>query len=250
MRGTTPAPRRLPLKFRASETRLGGLLVQTVVLAISAYLTYLLCDSLATSAAGVAQPAFSRADLGSQAVTAAVQQAPKSDKGTIHVMATSNGSPYLNWQTRIMYKTFELTRAEGGEHMKYFTRCASSPPPGARAACPPVRRDVTTVRGRSARLQAAERGAWARRGTLLASLSPPRSLLHRRTDDELMAEVPTVRVDSLHASCDKCARSAGPVPRVFTPALAGGASSPWRTVRTRWPPGCARTTASWASGYT
>jgi len=135
MRGTAPAPRRLPLKFRASETRLGGLLVQAVVLAISAYLTYLLCDSLATSAAGVAQPAFSRADLGSQAVTAAVEQAPKSDKGTIHVMATSNGSPYLNWQTRIMYKTFELTRAEGGEHMKYFTRCASSPPPRARAAC-------------------------------------------------------------------------------------------------------------------
>ena len=28
-------------------------------------------------------------------------------------------------------------------------------------------------------------------------------LLHRRTDDELMKEIPTVRVDSLHASCDK-----------------------------------------------
>ena len=28
-------------------------------------------------------------------------------------------------------------------------------------------------------------------------------LLHRRTDDELMKEVPTVRVDSLHPSCDK-----------------------------------------------
>ena len=24
----------------------------------------------------------------------------------IHVLATSNGSPYLNWQTRIMYRTF------------------------------------------------------------------------------------------------------------------------------------------------
>lgn len=29
-------------------------------------------------------------------------------------------------------------------------------------------------------------------------------LLHRRTDDELMGEVPTLRVDSLHAACDKC----------------------------------------------
>ena len=28
-------------------------------------------------------------------------------------------------------------------------------------------------------------------------------LLHRRTDDELMGEVPTVRVDSLHAACDR-----------------------------------------------
>ena len=24
----------------------------------------------------------------------------------VHVLATSNGSPYLNWQTRIMYRTF------------------------------------------------------------------------------------------------------------------------------------------------
>ena len=56
----------------------------------------------------------------------------------IHVMATSNGSPYQNWQTRIMYRTF-LDAAKNSD-MKHFTR-----------------------------------------------------LLHRRTDDELMAEVPTVR---------------------------------------------------------
>ena len=66
----------------------------------------------------------------------------------IHVMATSNGSPYQNWQTRIMYRTF-LDAAKNSD-MKHFTR-----------------------------------------------------LLHRRTDDELMAEVPTVRVDSLHAECDR-----------------------------------------------
>ena len=73
----------------------------------------------------------------------------------IHVLATSNGSPYLNWQTRIMYRTFlDVVVTEnkngGGGDLKYFTR-----------------------------------------------------LLHRRTDDELMKEVPTVRVDSLHPSCDK-----------------------------------------------
>jgi hypothetical protein len=55
----------------------------------------------------------------------------------IHVMCTSNGSPYLNWQTRIMYQTF-LT-VQPGSDMLHFTR-----------------------------------------------------LLHRRTDDELMGEVPTV----------------------------------------------------------
>ena len=38
----------------------------------------------------------------------------------IHVMATSNGSPYQNWQTRIMYRTF-LDAAKGSD-MKHFTR--------------------------------------------------------------------------------------------------------------------------------
>lgn len=66
----------------------------------------------------------------------------------IHVLCTSNGSPYLNWQTRIMYRTFQ--KVQPGSDMLHFTR-----------------------------------------------------LLHRRSDDELMAEVPTVRVDSLHAACDK-----------------------------------------------
>ena len=64
------------------------------------------------------------------------------------MLCTSNGSPYLNWQTRIMYRTFQ--KVQPGSDMLHFTR-----------------------------------------------------LLHRRSDDELMAEVPTVRVDSLHAACDK-----------------------------------------------
>eukprot|EP00887_Chlorella_sp_A99_P004360 scaffold15.g4360.t1 len=42
---------------------------------------------------------------------------------TIHVLATSNGSPYCNFQTRIMYATFKLTQAmPGGEKMVAFTR--------------------------------------------------------------------------------------------------------------------------------
>eukprot|EP00854_Cymbomonas_tetramitiformis_P018693 gene18693-22321_t len=64
-------------------------------------------------------------------------------------MATSNGSPYLNWQTRIMYSTYKKVAAMAGSDLKHFTR-----------------------------------------------------LLHRREDDDLMYEVPTVRVDSLHAACD------------------------------------------------
>ena len=78
------------------------------------------------------------------------EQAPRPH---VHVLATSNGSPYLNWQTRIMYRTFlDVMQKQNDEtnDMKFFTR-----------------------------------------------------LLHRRTDDELMKEIPTVRVDSLHASCDK-----------------------------------------------
>jgi hypothetical protein len=67
----------------------------------------------------------------------------------IHVLATSNGSPYLNWQTRIMYQTYTNVASRSNGDMRHFTR-----------------------------------------------------VLHRRTDDELMAEVPTVRVDSLHAECD------------------------------------------------
>ena len=64
-------------------------------------------------------------------------------------MCTSNGSPYLNWQTRIMYQTYKGVATLPGSDLRYFTR-----------------------------------------------------LLHRRTDDELMREVPTLRVDSLHEKCD------------------------------------------------
>mmetsp|Transcript_5534 Transcript_5534/g.20170 ORF Transcript_5534/g.20170 Transcript_5534/m.20170 type:complete len:517 (-) Transcript_5534:1235-2785(-) len=68
----------------------------------------------------------------------------------IHTVCTSNGSPYLNFQARIMYGTYQIASQEpGGEMMLYFTR-----------------------------------------------------VLHRRTDDELMDEIPTVRVDSQTPKCD------------------------------------------------
>eukprot|EP00897_Mesotaenium_endlicherianum_P007849 jgi/Mesen1/7092/ME000369S06419 len=43
-------------------------------------------------------------------------------KGSIHVMATSNGSPYMNWQTRIMYHTYLKVASQPQSDMRYFTR--------------------------------------------------------------------------------------------------------------------------------
>lgn len=57
-----------------------------------------------------------------------VRQIPSSDKwptkgDTIHVILTSNGSPYLNIQTRIMYATYKIAKKmPGGEKMVAFTR--------------------------------------------------------------------------------------------------------------------------------
>ena len=71
----------------------------------------------------------------------------------VHTVLTSNGNSYMNWQTRVMYATWQAAaRAEApgsGRIMTAFTR-----------------------------------------------------VLHRSTDDELMQEVPTWRVDPLRPSCD------------------------------------------------
>ena len=32
--------------------------------------------------------------------------APAAARGTVHVVLTSNGNPYMNWQTRVMYATY------------------------------------------------------------------------------------------------------------------------------------------------
>jgi len=49
------------------------------------------------------------------------------DRGDqIHVIMTSNGSPYLNFQTRILYRTFlRAQKMPGGERMVAFTRILS-----------------------------------------------------------------------------------------------------------------------------
>eukprot|EP00271_Cylindrocystis_brebissonii_P011031 TRINITY_DN27713_c0_g1_i1.p1 TRINITY_DN27713_c0_g1~~TRINITY_DN27713_c0_g1_i1.p1 ORF type:complete len:749 (+),score=107.35 TRINITY_DN27713_c0_g1_i1:292-2538(+) len=67
----------------------------------------------------------------------------------IHVMATSNGNPYMNWQTQLMYHSWKKVTALPGNDMKWFTR-----------------------------------------------------VLHRQKEDELMGEVPTVRVEPLDPRCD------------------------------------------------
>lgn len=41
----------------------------------------------------------------------------------IHTLVTSNGSPYLNWQTRLMYQTYLMVKeGAGGAHLLGFTR--------------------------------------------------------------------------------------------------------------------------------
>ena len=85
--------------------------------------------------------------------SAATATAPlKPGSGSVHVVLTSNGNSYMNWQTRVMYGTYLAAVAKE---------------PGGPLA----------------------RGAFTR-------------VLHRSTDDELMAEVPTLRFRPAHVNCD------------------------------------------------
>jgi len=67
----------------------------------------------------------------------------------VHVVVTSNGNRYMNWQTRVCYTTFQTQASKPGSQLKAFTR-----------------------------------------------------VLHRSSDDELMQEVPTVRIPTAHPDCD------------------------------------------------
>ena len=64
-------------------------------------------------------------------------------------MITSNGQPYMNWQTRVFYQTWLEAAKEPGSPLAHFTR-----------------------------------------------------ILHRTRDDELMREIPTVRIDPTHPERD------------------------------------------------
>ena len=50
------------------------------------------------------------------------EQAASGSSRGIHVMLTSNGSPYMNWQTRVMYHSYLKVASAPGSDMKYFTR--------------------------------------------------------------------------------------------------------------------------------
>jgi hypothetical protein len=127
-----PGRRAAPaLRLRSGETRIGRLFLPGLVLLLAGYVTYHFCQGIAASAfaAGGLGSTFARADLGAQLAArdgaasggltrsgdAAAATTPRAEfvaePGTIHVMATSNGSPYLNYQTRIMYKTFTMVRS-------------------------------------------------------------------------------------------------------------------------------------------
>jgi len=142
---------RMQSRLRSSDTRLGRWLFPGLVFLAATYVTFIVCDTLAAHSSWLASSlrtrsdgagstlAFSRTDVGSQVGGGAggvlttrvgeekeavvVAGVAKSSSPTIHVVFTSNGSPYLNWQTRIMYATFVQVQAQAeGKHMKYFTR--------------------------------------------------------------------------------------------------------------------------------
>jgi len=70
-------------------------------------------------------------------------------KPGVMVIVTTNGNRYMNWQTRVCYKSYQAQASKPGSHLKAFKR-----------------------------------------------------LLHRASDDELMVEVPTIRIPSAHPDCD------------------------------------------------
>jgi len=43
-------------------------------------------------------------------------------KTCLHTMITSNGSPYMNWQTRVFYETWRRAASEPGSILRHFTR--------------------------------------------------------------------------------------------------------------------------------
>jgi hypothetical protein len=78
----------------------------------------------AASAGGRIRPSGQAATQGQQAGAEASAPAGWPAVGsTVHTLCTSNGSPYVNFQTRIMYGSYKLAqKMPGGEILAGFTR--------------------------------------------------------------------------------------------------------------------------------
>ena len=90
------------------------------------------------------QPRYVGASVGASSTDA------KHPPTCLHTMITSNGQPYMNWQTRVFFQTWLRASGEPGSPLKHFTR-----------------------------------------------------VLHRTKNDELMNEVPTIRITPTHKECDE-----------------------------------------------
>ena len=103
--------------------------------------------------AGAIWPEMPKYLIGGKAVTTDTtsksRTAETSPPACVATMITSNGQPYMNWQTRVFYQTWLEAAKEPGSPLAHFTR-----------------------------------------------------ILHRTRDDELVREIPTVRVDPTHPECD------------------------------------------------
>ena len=132
-------------RLKSADTRLGAVLYPFALFLVSSYIAYELVlviggqfSALASSpgfaaalaaaaahgeagagGAGSAVKATATGSMlaGAGTALAAAGAGPAAGGGSgepkpygIHTMCTSNGSPYLNWQTRIMYKTYQKAR--------------------------------------------------------------------------------------------------------------------------------------------
>lgn len=102
----------------------------------------------------------------------------------IHVLMTSNGVPYLNFQTRLLYRTFlRAQRMPGGDKMVAFTRILSraGEAPGQRQVC------ATAVWGCRGLGAARESEGRKTRGTQSTTTSRTRCRRFARTRSRLRA---------------------------------------------------------------
>ena len=177
--------------LRTGQTRLGRLLFPLLVLAVTAYITYQVCgvvashmaSTIASTApgAGGALPALQTTTTVAATTTAVATTAAAVAAGAvvlpkpegIHTVCTSNGSPYLNWQTRIMYKTYQKARFQPAPRQ-----------PAGRSFFPPERKQTLGPAGRGgrspARREDSPRVAVPSVHPPLAHL-PPRPLPHLRS---------------------------------------------------------------------